>query len=184
MDGARKLAPRPGVRGMQDWESVVVVLEGREFELTATPCEHLPGGECIGFILSSATFGETDGKPNVIYFSGDTVYIPDLASRIRERYHVVVALLNLGAAKVGVPNSGGDGVGDAEGGERELMITMDGKQAVRLVKEIDAEMVVPMHFESWAHFTEGKGELEMVFREEGVEERVRWMIPGVESRLI
>jgi hypothetical protein len=45
-------------------------------------------------------------------------------------------------------------------------------------------MVVPMHFESWAHFTEGKGELEMVFREEGVEERVRWMIPGVESRLI
>lgn len=161
---------------MRDWECVMVRLEGREFEVTATPCEHLPGGECVGFILSSASFGETDGKPNVIYFSGDTVYMPALASTIRERYHVVVALLNLGAAKVVVP--------DGDGGDRELMITMDGKQAARLVKEIGAEMVVPMHFESWAHFTEGKAELERVFKEEGVEERVRWLVPGEERRLI
>ncbi|KAF2658849.1 putative Zn-dependent hydrolases of the beta-lactamase protein [Lophiostoma macrostomum CBS 122681] len=172
IDGANKLAPRPGVKGLQPWETTTVTLEGKEFSVTATPCEHLPGGECIGFILSSSTFGTTDDKPNVIYFSGDTVYIPALASTIRERYHVVVALLNLGAATFDLPGHG------------EMMITMDGKQAARLVKEIGAEVVVPMHFESWAHFTQGKSELERVFEEEGVHERVRWLVPGQERKLI
>ncbi|KAF2788788.1 hypothetical protein K505DRAFT_352959 [Melanomma pulvis-pyrius CBS 109.77] len=115
--------PRPGV----------LVAGGKEFSVTGTPCEHLPGGECIGFIPSSDSFGSTDGLPSVIYFSGDTVYMEELV-QIKEKYHVVVALLNLGAAVVHFP----DGL---------------------LFWEIGAEVLVLMYFESWNHFTQGKTEL-------------------------
>jgi hypothetical protein len=31
------------------------------------------------------SFGTTDGKPNAIYFSGDTIYLPELA-KMKERF--------------------------------------------------------------------------------------------------
>ena len=46
---------------------------------------HLPGGEVVGFIITAPSFGTTDGKPNAIYFSGDTIYLPELA-KMRERF--------------------------------------------------------------------------------------------------
>lgn len=57
----------------------------RRLEITGTPCEHLPGGEVTGFILTNPSFGKTDGKPNAIYFSGDTIYLPELA-KMKEKY--------------------------------------------------------------------------------------------------
>lgn len=83
---------------------------------------------------------------------------------------MVVALLNLGAAMVHFPDG-------------PLQVTMDGKQAARLFREIGAEMLVPMHFESWNHFTQGKTELKGVFEEEGVQEKVCWLVPGKETKV-
>ncbi|KAF2738350.1 Metallo-hydrolase/oxidoreductase [Polyplosphaeria fusca] len=165
-DGAHNLRPRPGVLGLKPWESTELIAGGKRFRVSATPCEHLPGGECIGFILESDDFGHTNGLPNVIYFSGDTVYIDELA-QIRDKYHVVLALLNIGRAVAALPDG-------------PLQITMDGEQAVRLVEAIGAEVMVPMHFESWGHFTEGRGELEGVFGGRGIGERVVWLRPGEE----
>lgn len=51
-DGASKLGPRPAVRGMVPWETVAFSVGKVQFSLTATPCQHLPGGECIGFVIS------------------------------------------------------------------------------------------------------------------------------------
>ncbi|EFY84794.1 Zn-dependent hydrolase of the beta-lactamase fold, putative [Metarhizium acridum CQMa 102] len=73
-DGANKLAPRPG---------------------------HLPGGECVGFVLSGPEFGQANRKPNGIYFSGDTVYMEELTA-VKDKFHIRVALLSLGAASVPV----------------------------------------------------------------------------------
>ncbi|KAK0191509.1 hypothetical protein F5146DRAFT_1224235 [Armillaria mellea] len=70
MDGARKLHPRPGVRGIRPWETVPLEAGGKHFQVTGTPCRHLPGGECTGFIITAPKFGSTDGLPNAIYFSG------------------------------------------------------------------------------------------------------------------
>lgn len=170
VSGAATLAPRPGVVGLKPNETVTLFVGGQTFYVTATPCEHLPGGECIGFIISAEVFGKSaDGKKNVIYFSGDTVYVPELA-KIKEKYHVAVALLNLGGA-VAVLESG------------PLTITMDGKEGARLFKEIGAEVLVPMHFESWNHFTQGKEGLEKVFEEEGVSDKVLWLEPGKETKV-
>lgn len=80
VDGGKNLQPRPAVRGMKPWETVSVLLGGKKFDITATPCQHLPPGECTGFILTTADFGVNgDGRPNAIFFTGDTVYIDELA---------------------------------------------------------------------------------------------------------
>ncbi|KAK3366871.1 beta-lactamase superfamily domain-containing protein [Lasiosphaeria ovina] len=167
-DGARKLGPRPGVRGLKDWETTTLTIGGREFSITATPCEHLPGGECIGFVVSSPSFGthSPTNLPNALYFSGDTVHVASLGPEIRGRWHVAAALLNLGKASVG-----------------ELQITMDGAQGVRLFGDVGADLLVPMHFEAWQHFAEDKADMVVAFEGGGILDRVLFLELGVETLL-
>ncbi|RJE25256.1 hypothetical protein PHISCL_02406 [Aspergillus sclerotialis] len=165
IDGAKNLAPRPAVRGLKPWETISVLLSGKQFEITATPCQHLPGGECTGFIMTTKDFGvSNDGKPNAIYFTGDTVYIDELA-KIPEKFHIVAAVMNLGAAFASLPDG-------------PFQITMDGKQGARLFQIINADYLVPMHYESWGHFTQFGKDLVKVFKEEGIFEKVCWLDPG------
>lgn len=65
-----------------------------------------------------------------------------------------------------------------------LKITMDGVEAARLFKEIGADVLVPMHFESWMHFTEGREALVAAFEKEGVMDKVFWLEPGVKMALV
>ncbi|KAL2136171.1 hypothetical protein VTI74DRAFT_5224 [Chaetomium olivicolor] len=169
VDGAKKLAPNPGVRAIRPWETLALQIGPANFEVTGTPCEHLPGGEVTGFILTSPSFGTTDGKPNAIYFSGDTIYLSELV-KMRERFHISLALINTGNAVAPLPTG-------------PLKITMDGADAARLFKEIGADVLVPMHFESWAHFTEKREELLQAFEREGVMDKVLWLQPGMRTVL-
>ena len=144
------------------------------FHITATPCKHWPGHECVGFVVHTEDFGAAaDGRPNAIYFSGDTVYIEEL-SKIAYKYHITAALMNCGKATFyeftdeGKPVQPGD----------SLQITMDGRQAACLLKDLKADVLVPMHYESWDHFKQGGNELAQGFKEEGVLEKVRWLNSG------
>ncbi|KAL1963110.1 hypothetical protein VTN77DRAFT_8653 [Rasamsonia byssochlamydoides] len=171
VDGAKKLAPRPGVRGLRPWETVTLAVGGKKFQVTGTPCQHLPGGECTGFIITADEFGTSpDGRPNAIYISGDTVYIDEL-TRIPEKFHIVAAILNLGAAHAPLPTG-------------TIQITMDGKQAARLFRDIKADVLVPMHYESWGHFTQFGKELEQVFKAEGIYDKVCWLTPGESKKVL
>ena len=166
MDGASNLRPRPGVVGLRPWQTVTSTIGGKEFRSTGTPCKHFPIGEVSGFILETDSFGvDASGKPNAIYFSGDTVYIDELRE-IGKKWHITAALLNLGNATIHLPSG-------------PIQITMDGKQAVRLTRDIDADAMIPIHFESWAHFTEHRADLEKVFTEEEFMDKVVWTVPGV-----
>ncbi|KAE8165208.1 beta-lactamase superfamily domain-containing protein [Aspergillus tamarii] len=170
-DGAQNLQPRPGVVGLHPWETVSATIGGKEFRITGTPCKHFPGGEVTGFILESESFGfNAAGLPNVVYFSGDTVYIDEF-EKIKEKWNISVAVLNLGNALFSHPN----GI---------IQITFDGKQAAHFMRVTGAEIMVPIHFESWEHFTEHRDDLLRVFEKEGVAELVRWLTPGVEARII
>ncbi|KAL2262298.1 hypothetical protein VTK26DRAFT_1802 [Humicola hyalothermophila] len=168
-DGAKKLAPRPGVRALLPWETFPLEIGGRNFDVVGTPCEHLPGGEVVGFIVTAPSFGQTDGKPNAIYFSGDTIYLPELA-KMRDRFHISVALLNIGKATAPLPTG-------------PLQITLDGADAARLFREIGADVLVPMHFESWDHFKEKREALRAAFEKEGVMDKVLWLEPGVKTSI-
>ncbi|PKS10906.1 hypothetical protein jhhlp_002664 [Lomentospora prolificans] len=82
MGGVSKLAPRPGVRGIRPWETVDLHVNGHQFQVTATPRDHLPGGECTGFIITASEFGKID------------------LVQLANKFHVSVALRNGGAAQV------------------------------------------------------------------------------------
>ncbi|KAJ5689715.1 hypothetical protein N7462_004107 [Penicillium macrosclerotiorum] len=175
VDGAKNLAPRPGVHGMKAWDVLDISISGREFKIIATPTQHLPGGECTGFIVTGEHFGKgRDGLPNAIYFSGDTIYIEELKG-IADQYHICAALMNLGNACV--PNF-------EDSSKPPLQITMDGKQAAKLFRELKADALVPMHYESWKHFTQFGDELRSVFEEEGISNKVRWLNPGEKVSII
>ncbi|OCK73909.1 putative Zn-dependent hydrolases of the beta-lactamase protein [Lepidopterella palustris CBS 459.81] len=170
LDGAKNLGYRPGVRGLRPWETVVLEIGGKHLDITGTPCQHLPGGEVTGFIITAPRFGETNGLPNAIYFSGDTVYLDELV-QMRNKFHISVAVLNIGKVMISLP-------------DQELQITMDGRQAARLFRDIGADVLVPMHYESWRHFRENGTELRQAFEEENIMDKVCWLTPGETRQIV
>jgi L-ascorbate metabolism protein UlaG (beta-lactamase superfamily) len=169
-DGAVQIGDKAICTGLAPGDKTTLVAGGKTFEIIATPAEHAPEGECIGFIVTSSDFGTTDGRPNAIYFSGDTIYNEDVANSLKG-YHISLALLNLGKAAISL------------GGPEPLEITMDGKQAAQLIKDANVEKTIPMHYEGWGHFSEGKDPAAQAFAEAGVSEKVFWL-PRGERRVI
>jgi L-ascorbate metabolism protein UlaG (beta-lactamase superfamily) len=78
-----------------------------------------------------------------------------------DKFHIAVAIMNLGKAMM--PG---------------LQITMDGEQAAHLFRDLQADLLVPMHYESWGHFTQNEKELSEEFRKEGILDNIRWLKPG------
>lgn len=165
MDGARNLKGNPGVFGMKPWDKTTIELQGQKFTITATPCVHLEGGEVVGFVIETDSLGKgANGKPNVIYFSGDTIYLPEL-KKIKEQYNIKTAICNVGVA-MGPPN---------ENHNEPYKITMDGKDAAVLAKDLDADFIVPLHFEAWTHFAQNEDALKKDLEDAGVIDKVKWL---------
>ncbi|KAH6951976.1 hypothetical protein DER45DRAFT_618694 [Fusarium avenaceum] len=62
-----------GPRALQAWQTLTYSWEGEAWSITGVPCVHLPGGEVTGFVIHKETFGyQSDGRPNVIYFTDKT----------------------------------------------------------------------------------------------------------------
>ncbi|KAF4336265.1 Zn-dependent hydrolase of the beta-lactamase fold [Fusarium beomiforme] len=174
-DGAKNLSDYPGTCAIQPWQTLKFHFGGEEWCITGVPCVHVPGGEVTGFLIHKQSFGiSPDGRPNVFYFTGDTILIEEEFKKLRENYHVVVALTNLGQAKLPNPKSPS---GFAQ-------ITMGGEDALRMMEILEADMLVPMHFESWTHFTQDRKALEEVFSSGGTEDKVKWLCSGKEVKLI
>ena len=70
-----------------------------------------------------------------IYISGDTLLVPDLLE-IPKRYpHVDLMLIHLGGTTIPSPSV------------PLLMVTMDARQGVELVRLIAPEVTIPVHYE-------------------------------------
>lgn len=156
--GAARLGGQ--ARGLQAWDQVTIA---DRVELTATPARHGPeGGDrgpVIGFVLRLA------GKRGpVLYLSGDTVWYEGVAE-VGRRFPVDLALLNLGAAKVAVAGPS--------------PLTFTAAEAVTLARAWPRARVVPLHFEGWAHFSEGATEVRTAFEAAGLSHRLHWPEPGV-----
>ncbi|KAM6513174.1 hypothetical protein FALCPG4_015638 [Fusarium falciforme] len=174
-DGKKNLSEYPQVSALEPWKTLTQRWEGQDWTITGVPCVHLPGGEVTGFLIHKESFGyHEDGRPNVFYFTGDTILLPDVVKKIRENYHVVVVLMNLGNAHA--PNP--------EDPSQVVKITMQGTDAVEMFRGLGAEKLVPMHYEWWSHFTEDGKALQEVFESEGLIDQVIWLTPGKEVKII
>ncbi len=158
--GAKRLGA--GSLGLAPWSSTSLALpEGGELKITATPCRHGPPlsrpivGEVVGFLLEWE--GQREGA---LWLSGDTVYFSGV-SEIGERFDIGTAIVNLGGVRF--PLTG------------PARYTMDAAEAIGLLEEFKLSTLVPLHYEGWKHFRQGRGELEAAFAAAGVEQRVRWL---------
>ncbi|WP_405894733.1 MBL fold metallo-hydrolase [Streptomyces sp. NBC_01527] len=159
--GGRRLGDR--AKGLADWESIELDRPGGgTITVTGVPALHGPGtreeveaivGQVVGFVLTG------EGLPTV-YVSGDNASL-DLVKEIAERFAPVdTAILFAGAPRFSA-------VFDGE------LIVLDSAQAAEAAKILGARRVVPVHYDSWAHFTEGRDELVAAFTTAGLADRLQ-----------
>ncbi|HXI20532.1 MAG TPA: MBL fold metallo-hydrolase, partial [Gemmatimonadales bacterium] len=149
--------------GLEPWQTVAYpTSDGEILDLTATPGRHgPPGGDrgpVLGYVLAPPA-----GRGPTVYFSGDTVWYEDVAA-IGTRFPVQIACLNMGAAMVAVA------------GPDPLTFTAEG--AVALARAWPGVRIVPLHFEGWEHFSEGRAAIEAAFDAAGLTDRLLWCEPG------
>ncbi|WP_391654579.1 MBL fold metallo-hydrolase [Streptomyces tamarix] len=159
-DGGRRLGEK--AKGLADWESVELDRPGGgTVTVTGVPAVHGPGtreeveriaGQVVGFVLTG------EGLPTV-YVSGDNASL-DAVREIAERFAPVdTAVLFAGAPRFPM-------IFDGE------LIVLDSAQAAEATRILGARRVVPVHHDSWAHFTEGRDELEAAFAAAGLADRL------------
>ncbi|HEX7918105.1 MAG TPA: MBL fold metallo-hydrolase [Gemmatimonadales bacterium] len=147
--------------GLAPWEAFPLRgMDGAEVMVTATPCRHGPAhadrGPVIGFLL-------TDTSGASIYISGDSVWYEGM-QEVAARFAPRTAVLFLGAATV-------DAVGP-------FPLTLTAEGAVEAAHAFGGSMIVPLHYEGWAHFTEGSPDVVRAFAVAGLTDRLRWPVPG------
>jgi L-ascorbate metabolism protein UlaG (beta-lactamase superfamily) len=148
-------------RPLKDWDSIDLDRPGGgTITVTGVPALHGPGaredlepvvGEVVGFVLTG------DGLPTV-YVSGDNAQI-SLVREIADRFGPVdTAVLFAGAVRTPVLD--------------RALLTLDSAQAAEAARILGARRIVPVHFDSWAHFTEGREQLVDAFTTAGLIGRV------------
>jgi len=168
--GAKRLGGN--ARGLAAWGTTRLEAEGRvPIEVTATPCRHGPPlshpivGEVVGFALRWE--GQEHG---VLWISGDTV-LYDGVRTVADRLEVDTAIVHLGGVRF--PVSG------------PLRYTMTAGEAVELCGSIKPRTAIPIHYEGWKHFRQGREAVEAEFANAPAEfrESVRWLPIGEPAEL-
>jgi L-ascorbate metabolism protein UlaG (beta-lactamase superfamily) len=157
-----------GARGLEPWGTTRLEREGRApIDVRATPCRHGPPlshplvGDVIGFAL------EWEGQEHgALWISGDTV-LYDGVREVAERMRVDTAILHLGGVRFPVTGP--------------VRYTMTGRDAVELCELLRPRVAIPVHYEGWKHFRQGRHAVEREFADAPAEvrERVRWLPLGV-----
>ena len=161
----------PPATGLATWQTTAVPRGdgGGELTVRAVPAQHGPADgtrdadgnvncEVTGFVISG------DGLPTV-YVSGDNASIAVVAEVAERVGPVDVAVLFMGGARVSI----------REGG-RPLTLTSERGAAAAAV--LAAPVVVPAHYEGWAHFTEGADRIVAAFEDAGLSKLLLMAPPG------
>ena len=149
-------------RGLRPWETTVLEKEGGDsIEVTATPCRHGPplsrplSGAVIGFALRSPS------RAGVVWISGDTVLYEGVRE-VSARLEVDVAILHLGSVRFPITGP--------------LTYSMSATDAVGLCERIRPRVAIPVHYDGWAHFSEGEDRVREVLTSAPTDLRERFRI--------
>lgn len=181
-DAGRALLPSAGVvlttesgagrlggnaRGLAPWATTTLERAGRPtIEVTATPCRHGPPlsgpivGDVIGFALRWP--GQRHGD---LWITGDTVLYGGVRA-VAGRLRVGVMLLHLGGVQF--PLTG------------PVRYTMTAREAVTPCGLVQPRTVVPVHYEGWLHFRQGReaAEREFAAAPARIRDAIRWLPLG------
>jgi L-ascorbate metabolism protein UlaG (beta-lactamase superfamily) len=146
--GARRLGGN--AVGMTPWSVHTLRKPGRPtLRVSATPCRHGPPlsrpitGEVTGFAM------EWEGQQHgALWITGDTVLYGGVR-QVADRFDIGTMLLHLGAVQFGITGP--------------LRYTMSGPEGVELCEVLRPRTVIPVHYEGWKHFTQGRESIEQAF---------------------
>lgn len=155
----------PGAEALVDWDMrQVTSATGQVVTFTAVPAHHGPEGiwqaigPVIGFVIESP--GE-----KTIYFSGDNSDV-DIVREVSDRFpNIEIALLNVGGPKFV------EMLGDH-------YITFSDETAADATEVLAGATIIPVHADSWGHFTQTTASMKAVAETRGVAERVVALAPG------
>ncbi|WP_054813333.1 MBL fold metallo-hydrolase [Nocardia arizonensis] len=133
-----------GVRGLENWETVTI----GAVRVTAVPALHGPPG-CEAFSGVVTGFVLAAPRQPTVYVSGDNASVAVVAEIVDRVGAVDIAILNVGAANVGRFEDS-----DA---------TLNARTALLAAELLGDAVVVPVHGEGWAHFSETLDHLARVF---------------------
>jgi len=137
----------------------------------AAPCRHGPplsrpiAGDTIGFALRW-----DDQEHGALWISGDTVLYKGVRA-VADRLAIGTALLHLGGVRF--PISG------------PVRYTMTARDAVDLCRLIGPRTAMPIHYEGWTHFRQGREAIEREFEQspEEIRRSIRWLPIGREVEI-
>ena len=160
--GAKRLGSH--VEGLAPWDTVQIGdSDGNTLTITATPARHGPfgvealTGDVIGFVVSSSV-----KEARSVYVSGDTVWFEGVAE-VARRFKCGVVLPFAGAAQTRGP----------------FHLTMDTNDTIETARAFPDAVIVPVHTDGWAHFSQNGEDLRKTFDTLGFGPRLRLLAPGV-----
>ena len=151
--------------GLAPWTSHTVRRPGGdELAVTAVPAVHGPEDgerdadgfvncEVIDFVLSGPDLP-------AIYVSGDNASIATVTEIARRTAAIDAAVLHAGAARV-------------PGKFRDRPLSLDSIRAAAATAVLGPTMVIPAHYDGWAHFNEGRADLARAFDDAGLTAQLR-----------
>ena len=158
--------------GLEPWEVARLEAAPRPpIDVVATPCRHAPPlskplvGDVIGFALRAAAADRV-----ALWISGDTVLYPGVRA-VADRFDVDVAVLHLGGVQFPITGP--------------LRYTMTVDDAVSLCRALQPKVAIPVHYEGWSHFAEGRSAIASRLDREptDVRERFRFLDLGVPTTI-
>ncbi|WP_328875937.1 MBL fold metallo-hydrolase [Streptomyces sp. NBC_00287] len=163
--GARRLGGN--AHGLTPWRTWRLESPGRAtIEITATPARHGPplSRPLVGDVTGFALRWESQ-EHGTLWISGDTV-LHDGVREVARRLDVGTALLHLGGVRFPVTGP--------------VRYTLTTPRAVELCALLRPHTVLPVHYEGWSHFREGRRavETELAKAPADVRERFHWLPVG------
>ena len=160
--GERRL--RGNAEGLANWQSTTLESGDTKVKVTAMPAQHGPlfvrpfAGQTIGFML------EWEGQQNgALYITGDTIFYHGI-EEVAERFAVSVGIFHLGRASFPITGP--------------IRFTMDAKDGVKAAQTLNPRTIIPIHYEGWKHFREGKTVIEKEFAAAGLSNKLHWLELG------
>jgi L-ascorbate metabolism protein UlaG (beta-lactamase superfamily) len=154
----------PPAKGLAPWATHLVDgPHGVRLRITATPARHGPvgveriAGEVAGFVVS-----DVGTREDLAYVTGDTVWFEG-TQEVARRFDPRVILLFAGAATV--PRGA-------------FHLTMNVNDALEAAAAFPRSIIVPVHHDGWAHFTQSQADLEKAFSLFGRADQLRSVVPG------
>ncbi|TFI22668.1 MBL fold metallo-hydrolase [Streptomyces sp. 4R-3d] len=152
------------VTHLSDFESAEIERpDGGTVTVTAVGAIHGPApredvesllGQVIGFVLTG------ESLPTV-YISGDNASLDEVKKTADRFAPVDTAIIYAGAPRF-------PGLYDNQ------CIVLDSAQAAEAARLLGARRVVPVHYDGWAHLTEGRAELQAAFAAAGLADLLDW----------